>query len=181
MSSFFEDTKNAGTLLLIIGLIAVIVGIVSLFIGDKETWRKILGVVGCVIEGAIYVILGLDIRNGACRFQIGSFFSDVKSKYGVLLAILFANAAGTLVSGICTLAVFSIIVAVLLFVMCYFMVNGGKLAGNIIWIILLILFILEIIAGVLSIIVLVGIPILLLGILELVFLLSPEVKQKMGM
>ena len=114
-------------------------------------------------------------------------FSDVNSKFGVLVAITAAVGVGDIISGLFTIigfggsGVFDIIIGVLFVVMAYLMVNGGNLAGNVIWIILLIIYILGVIFGILAALALIGIPMLLLMIMLLVFLLSPEVKQRMGM
>ena len=189
--SFFDDTKNAGLLLLIIALMDIIFAVVSIFaledFKDLEMWKKILVIVGAVIGAAIIACIGLGIKNGAMSFQIGDFFSDVKSKFGVLVAVTAGIAIADIVEGIFNIIAYggtsvgALVIAVLLLIMAWFMVNGGKLAGNIIWIILLILYIIGIVVSAIASIVLVGIPSLLLYIMLLLFLLSPEVKNKMGM
>ena len=189
--SFFDDTKNAGILLLIVALISIVLSVVALFAlesyKDLDTWKKIVTLVGSVIGAAIYAILGLGIMKGKCMIQIGDLFSDVKSKFGVLVAVTAGVGFADLVSGIFSIVAFgtanvgSIVIALLMIIMAWLMVDGGKLANNVIWIILLILYILGIIFSIIAIIVLIGIPLLLLYIMLLVFLLSPEVKSKMGM
>ncbi len=189
--SFFDDTKNVGLLLLIIALLGIILSAVSLFaleaFKDLEMWKKIVALVGSVIGAVVYAILGLGIMKGQCMIQIGSLFSDVKSKFGVLVAGTAGVGISELVEGIFSIIaygasnVMTIVVAVLLIVMAWLMVSGGKLAGNVIWIILLIIYILGIIGSIIAIIALIGIPLLLLFIMLLLFLLSPEVKSKMGM
>ena len=189
--SFFDDTKNVGLLLLIIALIGVVMTVISLFALDSykdlDTWKKIVVLVGSVIGAAIYAILGLGIMKGQCMIQIGGLFSDVKSKFGVLVAGTAGVGLSELVEGIFSIIAFgatnagTIVIAVRLIVMAWLMVDGGKLAGNIIWIVLLIVYILGIIFSIIAIIVLIGIPLLLLFIMLLLFLLSPEVKSRMGM
>jgi len=189
--SFFDDTKNVGLLLLIIALLGIILSAVSLFaleaFKNLDMWKKIVALVGSVIGAAVYAILGLGIMKGQCMIQIGSLFSDVKSKFGVLVAGTAGVGISELVEGIFSIIAYgasnamTIVVAVLLIVMAWLMVSGGKLAGNVIWIILLILYILGIIGSIIAIIALIGIPLLLLFIMLLLFLLSPEVKSKMGM
>ncbi len=150
-------------------------------------WKKILVIVGSTIGTAIYALIGLGIKKGAMSSQIGDFFSDVNSKFGVLVAITAGMGVTDFVSGIFQVIAYGgtsvggIVVAVLMLVMAWFMVNGGKLAGNIIWIILLIIYIIGIVVSAIASLVLVGIPSLLLFIMLLVFLLSPEAKSKMGM
>lgn len=189
--SFFDDTKNAGLLLLIIAILDIVLTLVAVLAlddyKDAEAWKKVLVIVGGVIGAAITAYIGLGIKNGSIGFQVGDFFSDVNSKFGVLVAIVAGMAVSGIVSDLFGLIAFgtsslmSFIVDILLLVMAWFMVNGGKLAGNIIWIILLILFILGLIGSIILSLVLIGIPDLLLFIMLLVFLFSPEVKDKMGM
>ena len=127
------------------------------------------------------------IMKGSVAFQIGPFFSDVNSKFGVLVAGTAGIGIADLVEGIFNIIAFggtsvgSLVIAVILIVMAWLMVSGGKVAGNVIWIILLIIYIIGIIVSAIASLVLVGIPSLLLFIMLLLFLLSPEVKSKMGM
>ncbi len=189
--SFFDDTKNAGLLLLILAVMDIVFSLIAVFAfeeyKDLDTWKKILVIVGSVISAVIYGYIGLGIKNGSIGFQVGPFFSDVNSKFGVLVAIVAGMGVADLVSGIFQIVAFggtsvmSVVIAVIMIVMAFLMVSGDKLAGNVVWIILLIVFILGIIASAIASIVLVGIPSLLLFIMLLIFLLSPEVKSKMGM
>lgn len=188
--SFFDDTKNAGILLLIVALISIIASVVAVFAlesyRDLDTWKKIVTIVGSVLGAAIYAILGLGIKNGHCMIQIGNLFSDVNSKFGVLVATTAGVGIADLVTSIFSIVAFggtsvgTLVIAILMIVMAWLMVEGGALAANVIWIILLILYILGIIFSIIAIIVIIGIPLLLLYIMLLLFLLSPEVKAKMN-
>ena len=189
--SFFDDTKNAGLLLLIIALLSIVFSIITVFAldgyKDAEMVKKILWIVGAVLGAAIYAILGLGIKNGKCMVQIGGFFSDVTSKFGVLVAITAGVGIADVVSGVFATIAFgagnvsSIVVGILLILVAWLMLDGGKVANNVIWIILLIIYIIGIIFSLLACLALIGIPMLLLYIMLLLFLLSPEVKSKMGM
>lgn len=188
--SFFDDTKNAGLLLLIIALMDIVFVVISAFITDAykdaEMWKKIVLIVGGVIEGLFLAVVGMGIMKGSCMFQLGGFFSDVTSKFGVLVAGTTAYGIGTIISGVFTTiafggGIFDIVLGVLIVLVAWLMLDGGKVANNIIWIILLIIYIIGIIISAIACLVLVGIPSLLLFIMLLLFLLSPEVKQKMGM
>ena len=181
--SFFDEPKNAGTLLLIIALLNIILSVIVVFAikpyKDMELWKQIIMLVGSVLVAAIYAILGLDIQNGECRFKIGEFFNDVKSKFGVLLVDIISGistAFGSPASGI-----YSIVVGILLIVMAYIMVTGNKEANQVVWVILLILYILMLIGSIIACLALIGIPMLLLSIMLITFLINPEVKSKMGM
>ena len=189
--SFFDDTKSVGYLMLIIALLSIVFTLIALFAlddyKDLEMWKKIVAIVGSVLGAVVYLIVGLGIIKGQCMFQVGDLFSDVKSKFGVLVAGTAAVGVSELVEGIFSVVAYgavnagTIVIALLLIIMAYLMVNGGTLAGNVIWIILLILYILGIIFSIIAILALIGIPLLLLYIILLLFLLSPEVKSKMGM
>ena len=102
--SFFDDTKNAGLLLLIIALMDIVFALISIFAledyKDLEMWKKILVIVGAVIGAAILALLGFGIMKGGVAFQIGPFFSDVKSKFGVLVAGTAGIGIADLVEGI---------------------------------------------------------------------------------
>ena len=189
--SFFDDTKNAGLLLLIIALMDIVFAVVAVFAldgyKDLETWKKILVIVGAVIGAAVIGLLGMGIMKGSVSFQIGKFFSDVGSKFGVLVAVTAGIGVADIIEGIFNIIAFggtsvgSLVIAVILLVMAWLMVEGGKVAGNVIWIILLILYIIGIVVSAIASLALVGIPSLLLFIMLLLFLLSPEVKKRMGM
>lgn len=189
--SFFNEPRNAGILLLIIALLDIVLSVVSVFALDSykdlEMWKKILVIVGAVIGAVVYAIVGMGIMKGNCMIQIGKLFSDVNSKFGVLVATTACVGVADLISSAFSLVAFggmsagTVIIAVLLIIMAWLMVEGGTLAGNVIWIILLILYILGIIFSAIACLVLIGIPMLLLYIMLLIFLLSPEVKEKMGM
>ena len=189
--SFFDESKNVGLLLLIIALLDIIFTVVAVFAfdgyKDMEMWKKIIMIIGVLITSGLYAILGLDIQNGSCRFQIGAFFNDVISKFGVLLAITAATGLINIIDGLALVfyspgsGIMNIVIGVLMLVMAYLMVSGDKTANQVVWIILLILYILMLIGSIFLCLVLIGIPMLLLSIMLLVFLLSPEVKSKMGM
>ena len=189
--SFFDDTKNAGLLLLIIALMDIAFVVVAAFFLDQykdaEMWKKIVLIVGGVIEGLFLAVVGMGIKNGSCMFQLGGFFSDVTSKFGVLVAGTAAYGIGSIISGVFSIIAFGtggitdVVIGVLIVLVAWLMLDGGKVANNIIWIILLIVYIIGIILSLFACLVLVGIPSLLLFIMLLLFLLSPEVKSKMGM
>ena len=189
--SFFDESKNVGLLLIIIAALDIIFTLIAVFAfdgyKDMALWKKIVMIVGVLITSGLYLLLGLDIQNGSCRLQIGEFFNDVVSKFGVLLAITAATGIINIIDGLALVfynpgsGLMNIVIGVLMLVMAYLMVSGGKEANQVVWVILLILYILMLIGSVFLCLVLIGIPMLLLSIMLLVFLLSPEVKSKMGM
>ena len=191
--SFFDETKNAGLVLLIIALLGIVLAIVAVFAldgyKDLEMWKKVMIIVGAVLGSAVYVLLGLDIMKGSATLQIGNLFSDLTSKFGVLVALtagfgisevlnsIFAVIAGFDVGS----QIGSIVIGVLFIVMAWLLVDGGEDARKIMWIILLVLYILMLIFSILACLVLIGIPMLLLSIFLVTYILSPEVKSKCGM
>ena len=92
--SFFDDTKNAGLILLIIALLEVIFTAIAAFAfepyKDAEVWKQIMMIVGAVLGAAVFLIVGLGIMKGSCMIQIGNLFSDVSSKFGVVVAVTAA-------------------------------------------------------------------------------------------
>ena len=190
--SFFDETKNAGIVLLIIALLGLVLTVVAAFVladyKEAEMWRKIVLIIGAVLGSAVYLILGLDMMNGKCRFQIGNLFSDVTSKYGALIALTAGFGISSIVSSLFSaIAGFSvasqigsIVVGILFIVMAWLLADGAEDARKVVWIILLILYIIMLIFSIFAALVLIGIPVLLLAIFLLVFLLSPEVKSKCG-
>ena len=190
--SFFDETRNAGILLLIVALLGIVFAAVAVFAiegyKDAEMWKKIVYITGAVASSAVLAILGLDIMNGSCRFQIGKLFSDVTSKYGVLVAITAGFGITQIIESIFSIIafgglgeVFQIIVGVLFILMAWLLVEGQQDARNVVWIILLILYIIMAIVMFIACFVLVGIPFFLLSICLIVYLVSPEVKQQCGM
>ena len=199
--SFFDNNKNVGTLLIIIGVISVICGIIVLFvnfddgvkIAEDVKGSDILSCIGAVIPGLIFMLLGSDIRNGSCKIQLGEFLSDVQSKFGILVAVIFTDAIGLIITSVIEVIndvvfksldmanVSSIVLGIVMIILAYLMIKGGSISGKIIWIILAIVFVIGIIGSAITCLVLVGIPFLLLYLMLFAFLLSPEVKQKMSM
>ena len=121
------------------------------------------------------------------RIQIGELFSDVNSKYGLLIAITAAFGMSGVVDGLFSLIAFGgmdigwFVVGIILIVMAYIMTMNNEEANTVIWIILLIIYIIGIIISIILCLALIGIPMLLMFIMLITFLISPEVKSKMGM
>ena len=189
--SFFDDTKNAGMILLIIALLGIVFTAIAAFAfepyKDADMWKKIVLIVGAVIGGAVFLIVGMGIMKGSCMIQIGDLFSDVSSKFGVVVAITAAYGLSEIVGGVFTLIGFgtsgiaSIVIGVLFILLAWLLASGESDARKVVWIILLILFIIYLIISIFAALVLVGIPDLLLSIFLVTYLLSPEVKGKCGM
>ena len=190
--SFFDDVKNAGKVLLLVALLSIILTVLVVFAfddyKDADMWKKIVMIVGSIVGALIYAVLGLDIINGKCRVQMGNLFSDVGSKFGVLVAMTAVFGISEIVSSIFSIIAFGgageigqIVVGVLFILMAYLLAGDSADARKVVWIILLILYIIMLIFSILAALVLIGIPVLLLSIFLVTFMLSPEVKEKCGM
>ncbi|MBO4552413.1 MAG: hypothetical protein J5673_04385 [Candidatus Methanomethylophilaceae archaeon] len=190
--SFFNDTKNAGLILLIIALLEVIFTAIAAFAfepyKDAEVWKQIMMIVGAVLGAAVFLIVGLGIMKGSCMIQIGDLFSDVSSKFGVVVAVTAAFGLSGIVNAIFTIigfggasAIASIVIGVLFILLAWLLATGETDARKVVWIILLILYIIYLIFSIFAALVLVGIPDLLLSIFLVTYLLSPDVKGKCGM
>ena len=190
--SFFDDTKNAGMILLIIALLGIVFTAIAAFAfdpyKDADMWKKIVLIVGAVLSAAVFIIVGLGIMKGSCMIQIGDLFSDVSSKFGVVVAITAAYGLSEIVNGIFTIigfggasAIAPIVIGVLFILLAWLLASGASDARKVVWIILLILFIIYLVISIFAALVLVGIPDLLLSIFLVTYLLSPEVKEKCGM
>ena len=178
--------------LLIAALLEVIFTAIAAFAfepyKDAEVWKQIMMIVGAVLGAAVFLIVGMGIKNGSCMIQIGNLFSDVSSKFGVVVAITAAFGLSGIVNAIFTVigfggasAIVSIVIGVLFIVLAWLLASGESDARKVVWIILLVLYIIYLIVSIFAALVLVGIPDLLLSIILVTYLLSPEVKGKCGM
>lgn len=189
--SFFDETKNAGIVLLVIALMGIVFSLITIFAfddyKDADLWKKIVWIIGAVLGSAVYLILGLGIMKGSCMIQVGNLFSDVTSKYGVLVAMTAGFGVAEVVNSLFAVIAFgganigSLVIGILFIVMAWLFAGDNDDARKVIWIILLVLYILMLIVSIILCLALIGIPMLLLSIFLIVFLLSPEVKSKVGM
>ena len=189
--SFFDETKNAGIILFVIALLEIIFSVIVVFAFDDyknaDMWKKIVLIVGSLLGAAIYAVIGLGIMNGKCMFQIGNLFSDVTSKFGVLVALTACFGVTSVVTNLFATIAFGfgnvggIVIGILFIVMAWLLVDGQEEARKVVWIILLVLYIIMLIVSIIAAFFLIGIPDLLLAIFLLTFMLSPEVKEKCGM
>ncbi|MCL2317977.1 MAG: hypothetical protein FWC44_02835 [Methanomassiliicoccaceae archaeon] len=175
--SFFDDNKNIGLLLIIMGIMTILGGvIVAAVVGGGGLGGGIVWLIGALIAGILALIAGLNIRESSEKFTtILSLFGGI-----VGLKISFDNKVGVvclvmMVYGITTilLAVFMMIAyaiwggisygiggVIIAFIVGIFfiysatLISGDRKTSNgfIIWVILLILIILGIIGAILQII-----------------------------
>ena len=185
--SFFDETKNFGLVLMIVSIVGIILAAFMMFVGINDTKMTVLAGVGSIVGDLIILIYAFGVYQGDYLIPIDRYIDDAKTKYGVLTGFVSVSAISNVVDAIFSFiggsvsgGITAIVIAVLCFLMAYFMTDGQKnVADNIIFIVLAIVFILMIIGGILSLIILVGIIPLIEGIMLLVMLFSPEVKGKM--
>ena len=187
--SFFDETKNFGLVLLICAVLSIVFAVFMMTVGIDNTKMGVLAGVGTIVGALIILVYALGVYRGEYLVNIDRYMDDASTKFGVLTGFVTVNGVSCIVSAIFSIiggdvggAVLNIVIGVLCFVMAFFMTDNEKgIADNVIFIILAIIFVLMIIGGILTLIVLIGIPILIEGIMLLIMLFSPEVKEKMGM
>lgn len=194
--SFFDETKNFGLILLIVSLVGIVLDIVFMFVEIGGTKTPIITGVGSIIGELIVAIYAYGVYTGEYLIPIDRFLDDAASRFGVIKGFVSVYAISSIVDAIFTLVggiinnnlggvITSIVISLIIAALCIFAVLKMSdatvgTADKVIYYVLMILFILMIIFGILSLIVIVGIIPLVEGIMLLVMLVSPEVKEKFG-
>lgn len=194
--SFFDETKNFGLILLIVSLVGIVLDIVFMFVEIGGTKTPIITGVGSIIGELIVAIYAYGVYTGEYLIPIDRFLDDAASRFGVIKGFVSVYAISSIVDAIFTLVggiinnnlggvIPSIVISLIIVALCIFAVLKMSdatvgTADKVIYYVLMILFILMIIFGILSLIVIVGIIPLVEGIMLLVMLVSPEVKEKFG-
>jgi len=194
--SFFDETKNFGLVLLIVSLAGIILDLIFMFVEIGGTKTPIIAGVGSIIGELIVAIYAYGVYTGEYLIPIDRFLDDAASKFGVIKGFVSVYAISSIVDAIFTLVggiinnnmggvISSIVISLIIAALCIFAVlkmSDGTVgtADKVIYYVLMVLFILMIILGILSLIVIVGIIPLIEGIMLLVMLVSPEVKEKFG-
>lgn len=159
--SFFDDSRNAGAALLIVGIVQIIAGLVSVIMGAASEEYSLLGsaTVGIkqLLFGAVFLDLGRSILNGT-----------IAGKWGIVTRFVLAVATVTIVGGVFSLInadgsitgfstidfIFGIIIG-LLILWIYRRMTGGRKDGvsGVLWILLLLMFLIGIIHNLLQVLV----------------------------
>ena len=191
--SFFDQPKNAGLAMIVVAIVEVIAAIINIVAAatadDGIDFSGIIVAIGLIITAVIYFKYGSQVRSGAISAKIDILASFV-NVVGVISIVngVFQIIAGVVGgAGLIGNGVINIIIG-LIICFCGKKINDGKetTLDKIIWIILLVVFIIEILA---NIVMLIGFPIGTLmgicGIIIYVFmtllLLDGDVKKAMGM
>lgn len=191
--SFFDQPKNAGLAMIVVAIVEVIAAIINIVVAatadDGIDFSGIIVAIGLIITAVIYFKYGSQVRSGAisAKIDILASFVNVVGVISIVNGVfqIIAGVAGG--AGLIGNGVINIIIG-LIICFCGKKINDGKetTLDKIIWIILLVVFIIEILA---NIVMLIGFPIGTLmgicGIIIYVFmtllLLDGDVKKAMGM
>lgn len=191
--SFFDQPKNAGLAMIVVAIVEVIAAIINIVAAatadDGIDFSGIIVAIGLIITAVIYFKYGSQVRSGAisAKIDILASFVNVVGVISIVNGVfqIIAGVAGG--AGLIGNGVINIIIG-LIICFCGKKINDGKetTLDKIIWIILLVVFIIEILA---NIVMLIGFPIGTLmgicGIIIYVFmtllLLDGDVKKAMGM
>ena len=191
--SFFDQPKNAGLAMIVVAIVEVIAAIINIVAAatadDGIDFSGIIVAIGLIITAVIYFKYGSQVRSGAisAKIDILASFVNVVGVISIVNGVfqIIAGVAGG--AGLIGNGVINIIIG-LIICFCGKKINDGKetTLDKIIWIILLVIFVIEILA---NIVMLIGFPIGTLmgicGIIIYVFmtllLLDGEVKKAMGM
>ena len=191
--SFFDQPKNAGLAMIVVAIVEVIAAIINIVAAatadDGIDFSGIIVAIGLIITAVIYFKYGSQVRSGAisAKIDILASFVNVVGVISIVNGVfqIIAGVAGG--AGLIGNGVSNIIIG-LIICFCGKKINDGKetTLDKIIWIILLVVFIIEILA---NIVMLIGFPIGTLmgicGIIIYVFmtllLLDGDVKKAMGM
>lgn len=191
--SFFDQPKNAGLAMIVVAIVEVIAAIINIVAAatadDGIDFSGIIVAIGLIITAVIYFKYGSQVRSGAisAKIDILASFVNVVGVISIVNGVfqIIAGVAGG--AGLIGNGVINIIIG-LIICFCGKKINDGKetTLDKIIWIILLVVFVIEILA---NIVMLIGFPIGTLmgicGIIIYVFmtllLLDGDVKKAMGM
>ncbi len=200
--SFFDDTKNFGTMMLAVGLIAALIsliGIISELFSSDISVGDIVIAIGSLIYGVMIAGVGARVRNGEIsqKIQILGWFVAVIGA-GFIVVGLF-DMAGLIIDNADNTAsaiggfIISLILGLITVWIAKKMMDGKTTTiDRVIWLLLLVIFVLMILASIIGMFSVFG---GLIGILTavasflyviiylslLVYLLSDDVKRELGM
>lgn len=212
MASFLDDFKTFGIVAMILGLISVVGGIITIALNMSNINNYIWSGIGEIIYGALVLLMGYAVFSGG-KLNIGSIFSEgLDSKYGILTSFVGVVGLGCIITSVFDAlqhvmiggdfgtalgaAIVGIVIGAIILIFAFLMKDGKQtVSDKIIFIVLAILFILEIILAIFVIIgsfglgditnvigtLIVGIATMLMYLMLALYLFSPEVKSKLGM
>lgn len=188
--SFLDNSKTVGTAIWIVGIIAILLGIIGLIAGvlddDTDTATAVIGGIGAIIVGLVYFGFGKDIRAGT-----------ISEKWDIVCRIVYLTGIVIIIKGLfgydgeisdwAVDFIVSLIVGIIVLWIHKRMTDGNvDTLDKILWILLVVFTIIMIIVSLLSIVTfpigtVYGILGLIIGLFVLVALFDNDVKSKMGM
>ncbi len=206
--SFFDNTKNLGTVFLIVGLLYILdaivliaAGFIDLPVGEQIsedanlTLYCVIAGIGSLIGAILYVKYALKVSSGEISAKIDILASYVKiiglvfMIVGIFQAIALAVSGAGIMAGL-TGFLFSIIIGFIIMIIGGKINDGKQTVGDrIIWIILLIAFVLMFIIDLLGIVgsvttlslngLISSVAGVLISVFMIRFLIDPEVRSQM--
>ena len=192
---FFSEPKHAGTAYVIVAILQILAALITIILAAMDGGDLLVPVViagiGSIIAGVIMFGYGNKVRTGVISdkveilaqfVRIVGIVMIIKAVFDCISNVVAGAALGSEMYG----AIITIVLG-LIVIFCASKINDGKKTGGdkVIWILLLLIFIVEIIFAILLIITIVGI---ILGICNLVLygcmfalLIDNDVKNAMNM
>lgn len=204
--SSLDETKNFGLIMLFLGLLSVVSGILAIV----DSTDNIIAKIGALIFGLMILTFGFATYGGKVLLFPNLYDQGVDSKFGVLATFITVLGMANIILGGCQLVdaiiseggnlaigATSIVVGIIMLIIAMFMKDGATTTmDKIIWIVLAIIFVLGIIGSLIGLFGVFGgeqelLPLLvslllaiarvLMFLMLFVYLISDEVKAKMGM
>ncbi|MBE6519474.1 MAG: hypothetical protein E7Z70_08110 [Thermoplasmata archaeon] len=192
---FFSEPKHAGTAYVIVAILQILGALISIILAAMDAEIALVPVVisgiGAIIAGVIMFGYGNKVRTGVISDKVEILAQFVRI-VGIVMIItaVFDCIAKVVLGAELGAELYSAIITIILgliVIFCAGKINDGKKTGGdkVIWILLLLIFIIEILFAILLIITIVGI---ILGICNLVLygcmfalLIDNDVKNAMNM
>lgn len=192
---FFSEPKHAGTAYVIVAILQILGAIISIILeamdGGEVLVPVVISAIGAIIAGVIMFGYGNKVRTGVITDKVEILAQFVRI-VGIVMIItaVFDCIAKVVLGAELGAELYSAIITIILgliVIFCASKINDGKKTGGdkVIWILLLLIFIIEILLAILLIISIVGI---IYGICYLVLygcmfalLIDNDVKNAMNM
>lgn len=192
---FFSDTRDLGLVALVLAFFEIITGLVcftELKIGGKGV-HSAAGGIGLILTAAVTVLIAYGIYRKDPLFRFGGMFEDMNSYFGVLIAYLSLTIVTDLINGIClffggTKGIIAGTVCIALgfvsFLAIHFLIHDSGMLAKLVYCVVFVLFAIGIVAGAVACIGIITIPVgiltVLLYLMLVRYLVSEEVRAKIG-
>lgn len=206
MSSFFENQKFVGAALLIIGVIMFIAAVTAAVLAVEDGTDILIGQIissaGAVLASLLYMGFGSRVlgwsSHGYVSTRLGLSGGAVTGKFNVLVEYVHVFAFVEIITGFFNIisgvvdstgvwsGIVTVIIGVIAFLV-YIEITNRKagLSDQIIWVLLLVLFALEVVSGIILLFGIVTLPLgicyILIGLFMIMALTDRDVKRRFGM